>query len=152
MMKVILLENVKKLGDVGSIVNVKPGFARNFLIPQKKAAMATKANVTYFEKRADELKKQAEERLSLAKARGEKLAALATVTISAQASEEGRLFGSIGPREIAMAVTEAGVELSKKEVTLPEGPLRDVGEHLVALPLDGDVTAKITVHVVAAES
>lgn len=148
-MEVILLENVANLGTLGDKVNVRPGYGRNFLLPQKKAVPATKENVEMFEARRAELEKAAAEALAAARARAEQLGALAQVTIKAQAGEEGKLFGSVAVADIADAVTAAGVELEKREVNLPEGPIRLVGEYEIELQLHAEVMQPIKVIVEA---
>ena len=148
-MQVILLDKIAHLGNVGDQVDVKAGFARNFLIPQGKAVMATKANVEYFESRRAELEAKAAEILAVAQARAAKLAELATVTITSKAGDEGRLFGSITARDVAEAVTAAGVEIAKSEVRLSTGPLRTTGEHEVRFQLHGEVFATLNVVIVA---
>ncbi|MEE3108881.1 MAG: 50S ribosomal protein L9 [Pseudomonadota bacterium] len=145
-MDVILLERVRNLGNLGDEVSVKNGYGRNFLIPQGKAVRATAANREVFESRRAELEAQAAGQLKAAEDRAAGLAELA-VTIAARASDEGKLFGSVGSREIADAVTEAGQEVSKDEVLLPVGPLRSIGEFTVDLQLHSDVTASVTVNV-----
>lgn len=147
-MEVILLEKIANLGNLGDKVAVKAGYARNFLLPFGKATPATAANVEAFEARRAELEKNAAERKAEADARAAKLAEL-TVTITANAGEEGKLFGSIGTRDIADAVTAAGVEVEKSEVRLPEGPLRNVGEYDIVLHLHTDVEATVKLVVVA---
>jgi large subunit ribosomal protein L9 len=146
-MDVILLERVRNLGNLGDEVSVKNGYGRNFLIPQGKAVRATAANREVFESRRAELEAQAAAQLKAAQDRAAGLAELA-VTIAARASDEGKLFGSVGSREIADAVTEAGQEVSKDEVLLPVGPLRSIGEFTVDLQLHSDVTATVTVNVI----
>ncbi|MFZ8913505.1 MAG: 50S ribosomal protein L9 [Gammaproteobacteria bacterium] len=146
-MDVILLERVRNLGNLGDEVSVKNGYGRNFLIPQGKAVRATAANREVFESRRAELEAQAAAQLKAAQDRAAGLAELA-VTIAARASDEGKLFGSVGSREIADAVTEAGQEVSKDEVLLPVGPLRSIGEFTVDLQLHSDVTASVTVNVI----
>lgn len=146
-MQVILLEKVGKLGDLGDKVNVKSGFGRNFLIPYGKAVPATEANVADFEARRAELEAAAAEKRGGAEARAYKLNELA-VTIEANAGDEGKLFGSIGTRDIANAVTEAGCEVSKSEVRLPTGVIREVGEYEVDIQVHSDVTATIKLSVV----
>lgn len=146
-MDVILLERVRNLGNLGDEVSVKNGYGRNFLIPQGKAVRATAANREVFESRRAELEAQAAAHLKAAQDRADGLAELA-VTIAARASDEGKLFGSVGAREIADAVTEAGQEVSKDEVLLPVGPLRSIGEFTVDLQLHSDVTASVTVNVI----
>ena len=151
MMDVILLEKVGKLGAIGDKVAVKAGFGRNFLIPQGKAVFATEANLADFEQRRAELEAAAADKLGKAEARAAELTQLASVTISAVAGEEGKLFGSIGARDIAGAVSAAGVELAKSEVNLPEGPLRELGEFEVTIQLHSDLSTSIQV-VVAEEA
>jgi len=147
-MEVILLEKVGKLGGLGDKVSVKAGFGRNFLIPYGKAVPANEANIAEFEARRAELEKAAAEKLAAAEARAEQLNEKA-VTITSKAGDEGKLFGSIGVRDIADAVTAAGVEVSKAEVRLPEGPLRAVGDYDITLQLHSDVEAVIKLSVVA---
>jgi large subunit ribosomal protein L9 len=143
-MDVILLEKVENLGQLGEKVSVKPGFGRNYLIPSGKAVPATRENLAEFEARRAELEKQAAEELAAAEARKEKLEAL-SVTISRKAGDEGRLFGSVGNADIAEAVTAAGIELDRKEVRLPAGPLNMTGEYDVDLHLHTDVDATVKV-------
>ena len=147
-MDVILLENIGNLGGLGDKVTVKAGYGRNFLIPQGKAVPATDANIAEFEARRAELERAAAETLAAAQARGESIAALETITIEANAGEEGKLFGSIGTRDIADAVTAAGVEIDKAEVRLPEGALRETGEYTIAIQLHPEVMADIALAIV----
>ena len=133
-MQVILLDKIVHLGQVGDQVNVKSGFARNFLIPQGKAVMATKANIEHFEARRAELAE---------------VTALGSVTIASKAGDEGRLFGAITTRDVAEAVTAAGVKIAKSEVRLPNGPIRTLGDHDVRFQLHGEVFATLDVIVVA---
>ena len=147
-MDVILLEKIGNLGDLGDKVTVKPGYGRNFLIPQGKAVPATRDNVEKFEARRAELEAAAAETLAAAEVRAGQLQELGVITITANAGEEGKLFGSIGTRDIADAVTSAGVEVSKAEVRMPEGALREVGEYQVELHLHSDVDLAIEVHIV----
>ncbi|MRX27551.1 50S ribosomal protein L9 [Kangiella sp. HZ709] len=147
-MNVILLEKIRNLGDLGEQVSVAAGYGRNFLIPQGKAVPATEANVKHFEERRAELEAKAADELATAQARAEKLAEL-TVTIPANAGDEGKLFGSVGTADIAAAVTEAGVELVKKEVRMPEGAIRSIGEFDIVVSLHTDVDATVKVNVVA---
>ena len=147
-MELILLEKVQKLGDLGDKVNVKPGYGRNFLVPQGKAVPATKANIEAFEARRAELEKIAVEKLSGAEERRDALADF-EVTITANASEEGKLYGSIGPREIADAVSKDGPAINKAEVIMGEGPIRYTGEHTVLLHLHADVETEIKVTIEA---
>lgn len=137
-MEVILLEKVGRLGTVGDKVNVKSGFGRNYLLPQGKAVTATTTNVAEFEARRQELEAAASDKLVSAKARGEQLADL-VVTIKANAGDEGKLFGSIGSRDIADAIIAAGVKVAKSEVKLPEGTLRETGEYDIDVQLHVDV-------------
>lgn len=147
-MDVILLEKVGKLGTIGDKVAVKAGFGRNFLLPQGKAVPATASNVADFEARRAELEKAAAEKLAAAQARAAKLAELAIV-ITANAGDEGKLFGSIGANDIADAITAAGVEVCKSEVRLPEGALRDLGEYEVNVQIHSDVTQAVKLSVIA---
>lgn len=147
-MKVVLLEKVGKLGNLGDQVSVKPGYARNFLLPFGKAVAATADNVEKFETRRAELEAAAAEKKAAAEARGEKLAEL-NVTIEANAGDEGKLFGSIGTRDIADAITAAGVEVAKAEVRLPQGAIRETGEFDVAVQLHTDVTVTVALAIVA---
>lgn len=147
-MEVILLENIGNLGGLGDKVNVKPGYGRNYLIPQGKAVPATESNVAEFEARRAELERAAAETLTAAQTRAEALAALGTITIEANAGEEGKLFGSIGTRDIAAAVAAAGSEIDKSEVRLPDGALRELGEYSVAVQLHPEVITEIAVAVV----
>jgi large subunit ribosomal protein L9 len=150
-MEVILLEKVHRLGDLGDRVKVKAGYGRNFLIPTRKAVAATTANVAKFEAQRAELAKAQADKLSQAQARAAALADL-VISISSKAGSEGRLFGSVGTVDIAAAITAAGVTVEKKEVRLPLGPLRDVGEHTVDLHLHPDVNVSLKVLVVAEEA
>ncbi|GAB2893939.1 50S ribosomal protein L9 [Microbulbifer echini] len=147
-MEVILLDKVGKLGNVGDRVDVKAGFGRNFLLPTGKAIPATAANVAEFEAKRAELEAAAAAKLAEADSRATKLAGL-VVTIAANAGDEGKLFGSIGTRDIAEAITAGGVEVAKAEVKLPEGALREVGEYEVDVQLHSDVTAVVKVVVEA---
>ena len=148
-MKVILQERMINLGNVGDEVNVRPGFARNYLLPRGKAVQATQANVIVFEKRRAELEKKAADALAAAQKRAIEFENF-TVTFASQASEEGKLFGSIAPRDIAKAVSDTGKHLEKSEVEMPEGPIRAIGEYQITLFLHGEVHTKIKVVVNAA--
>ncbi|MEO6800675.1 MAG: 50S ribosomal protein L9 [Rhodanobacter sp.] len=147
-MELILLQKVRNLGNLGDKVVVKPGYGRNFLLPQGKAARANPANLAAFEQRRAEYEAKADTVLANAEARKAKLAD-ASVEISAHASAEGKLFGSVGPRDIAMALTAKGHEVHKGEVILGEGPLRNTGEYDVALHLHADVHTTVKVIVVS---
>ncbi|ENM5767973.1 50S ribosomal protein L9 [Vibrio mimicus] len=148
-MQVILLDKIGNLGSLGDTVNVKSGYARNFLIPQGKAVMATKSNIAMFESRRAELEAKVAEQLTAAQTRADQVNALEAVVIASKAGDEGKLFGSIGTRDIADAITAAGVKVSKSEVRLPEGALRNVGEYEVSVQLHSEVFATAKVQVVA---
>ena len=148
-MQVILLDKIAHLGKVGDQVNVKSGFARNYLIPQGKAVIATKANIEHFEARRAELEEKAAQALAAAVDRAARLEALGSVTIASKAGDEGRLFGSIGTRDIADAITAKGVEVAKSEVRLPNGLIRTLGEHEVTFQFHGEVFSHLNVVIVA---
>ncbi|CDT41647.1 MULTISPECIES: 50S ribosomal protein L9 [Vibrio] len=150
-MQVILLDKIGNLGGLGDQVNVKSGYARNFLIPQGKAVMATKDNVAMFETRRAELEAKVAEQLAAAEARAENVNTLEGVSIASKAGDEGKLFGSIGTRDIADAITAAGVAVAKSEVRLPEGALRNIGEFEVSIQLHSEVFATAKIAIVAAE-
>lgn len=147
-MEVILLENISKLGKLGETVNVKAGFGRNFLIPQGKAVFANEANTAEFEERRAELEAAAAVQMSEAQLRADAINALGLVTIPANAGEEGKLFGSVGTRDIAEAIEALGCTVDKSEVRLPTGALREVGEYEIDIQVHGDVTAMVAVAVV----
>ena len=147
-MNVILLERVNNLGDLGDEVSVKAGFARNFLLPKKKAVQANDANRAVFEERRKELEDAANEKLSAAKGRAEALNEY-LLTIQVKAGEEDRLFGSVGTQDIADALVSKGLEVERSEVRLPDGAIRVLGEYEVDIQLHSDVTATIQLHVVA---
>jgi large subunit ribosomal protein L9 len=149
-MDVILMEKVDNLGDLGEKVSVKPGFARNYLVPSGKAKFATAANLAEFEARRAELEKIAAEAKAVAEERKAKAEGL-SVKIVGKAGTEGKLFGSIGPREVAEAITAAGLEVEKKEIRMPEGPIRVVGMYDVGLHLHTDVDVTLTITVDAEE-
>ena len=148
-MEVILLENIGNLGALGDKVDVKPGYGRNFLIPQGKAVPATGDNVAKFEARRAELETAAAETLAAAAARGDAMSALGSIDIAATAGEEGKLFGSVGTRDIAEALTAAGCEVDKAEVRLPEGVIRELGEFEIMVQLHAEVTASVAINIVA---
>lgn len=144
-MDVILLEKIENVGGIGDQVDVKPGFARNFLLPQGKATLATPENIAKFEAQRADLEARAQAELEAAQARAAKLEGQ-TLTISANAGPEGKLFGSIGTIDIAAACEEKlGAEVERAEIRLPDGPLRVVGEHEIELHLHMDVNVPITV-------
>ncbi len=147
-MEIILMDKVGKLGNLGDVVRVKDGYARNYLIPQGLAKRANKANIAEFEARKAELETQAAEKLAAASARAEALADI-TVTIRQKAGVDGRLFGSVTNADIADALTAAGHAVNKTEVRLPEGPFKALGEYPASVFLHTDVTCEITVVVVA---
>lgn len=143
-MELILLQKVTNLGNLGDKVTVKPGYGRNFLVPQGKAVPATAANLAEFEARRADYEAKAQAALDGAEARRAKLEG-ASVTIYANASTEGKLYGSIGPREIAEALTRLGTEVGKSEVIMGEGAIRRVGEYEVVLHLHADVETPVKV-------
>jgi large subunit ribosomal protein L9 len=146
-MDVILLENISKLGKLGETVKVKAGFGRNFLIPQGKAVHATEANTAAFEVRRAELEAAADAQMAAAQLRADALNALAQITILANAGEEGKLFGSVGTRDIAEALVALGCEVDKSEVRLPSGALRELGEYEIAIQVHGEISALVNVAV-----
>ena len=149
-MQIILLEKIQNLGGLGDTVDVKPGFARNFLIPSGKAVSANEANMAEFEARRAELERQQAEAVNAAKARAAKLVDL-TVVIAHRAGEEGKLFGSVGPADVAAAITATGTEIDRSEVRIPES-IRQVGEYSVEVQLHADVVVAITLDVQAEQA
>ena len=149
-MDVILLERIRNLGNLGDTVKVKPGYGRNYLIPQGKAAPSTKANQEKFETRRAELEQAQADLLARMEAQATRLADL-TVVIPRKVGSEGKLFGSVNSHDIADAVTEAGVEISRHTVSLPEGPIRQTGEFDVEIHLHADIASTVNVHVIAEE-
>ncbi len=147
-MQVILLEKVGKLGNLGDVVKVKDGFARNYLIPTKLARRATEAAIKEFEAKRAELEKAAAAKLAAAQALGEQLAGK-TVRIAQKAGVDGRLFGSVTNFDIAEGLTKMGLAVQKSQVRMPTGPLKTVGEHTVSVAPHGDVVVEVTVQVVA---
>lgn len=147
-MQVILLEKVANLGNLGDVVKVKDGYARNFLIPTRQARRATEAAIKEFEAKRAELEKAAAEKLAIAQVLGEKLNGK-TVTISQKAGVDGRLFGSVTNADVAQALTKAGTEIVKAQVRMPNGPLKTVGEFTVSVAPHTDVVVDVTVQVVA---
>lgn len=150
-MRLILLEKVHNLGDLGDTVEVRPGYGRNFLLPRGKAVPATRANLERFEARREEFQSQADEKLAAAEARSEAIAGIEVVAFSVNLSPEGRLYGSVGPREIAEKMTEMGYPVEKAEVDMPEGPIREPGEFSVGLILHPDVQIEVKVRVTGEE-
>ncbi len=148
-MNVILLDRIHKLGNLGDKVKVKPGYGRNYLLPQGKAVLATPANLELFEARRAELEKEMAAKTAVAQQRAAQLNAL-SLTISVLVGEEGRLYGSVGAQEIVDAILAQGVEAAKQEVQLPNGPIREVGEYEIELHLHhGEVVAKVKLSVIA---
>ena len=147
-MEVILLERVANLGNLGDRVNVKSGYGRNFLVPSKKAVPANAANIADFEERRAGLEKAAAEVLATAQSRAEAIAAVGSITIKANAGEEGKLFGSIGVTDIVEAATTAGITVERREVSLPES-IRNIGEFEVSFQLHSDVAQSVTLTVEA---
>ncbi|PLK59439.1 50S ribosomal protein L9 [Candidatus Palibaumannia cicadellinicola] len=148
-MQVILLDHVSNLGSLGEQVNVKAGYARNYLVPQGKAVPATRKNVEYFEKCRVELEAKLADIKATAEARADKINELGRVTLLSKAGEEGKLFGSIGTRDIANAITTAGINVNKSEVRLPHGVLRTTGNHVVNIRVHSDIFVTLNVVVMA---
>jgi large subunit ribosomal protein L9 len=149
-MNVILLDNVENLGTVGDMVKVKPGYGRNFLIPQGKAALATPDNINAIEERRAELEKAAGEELAAAKTRAKAINGTELV-IGANAGSEDKLFGSVGPIDIVDALEKIQIEVERSEVRMPDGPIHELGEYPIGIHLHSDVNAEILVRVVASE-
>ena len=150
-MEVILLEKIHKLGELGDKVTVRAGYGRNYLIPNRKAVLATAENLAKLEKQREELERTQVEVAAAAEARAIKLRG-SEVTIKAHAGPEGKLFGSVGTSDIADAVIAAGGEVQKSEIRLPEGPLRELGEYEIDVHLHGDIDVKILVRIVLEET
>lgn len=146
-MQVILLEKIVNLGNLGDLVNVKPGYARNYLVPQGLATVATPENIKMFEERRIELEKASADKLQAAQGRGKELEGQ-SVEIASRASDEGKLFGSVGVIEISEAFNAKGMEINKSEIQLPEGPIKLVGEYQVAVSVHPEVHFEVTVNVV----
>ena len=147
-MQVILLEKLPNLGNLGDVVKVKDGFARNYLIPTKRARRATEAAIKEFESRRADLEKVAADKLTAAQALGEQLAGK-TVTVSQKAGVDGRLFGSVTNADIADGLKKLGFDIAKAQVRMPSGPLKTVGEHPVSVSAHTDVVVEVTVRVIA---
>ncbi|MFC1560650.1 50S ribosomal protein L9 [Pseudomonadota bacterium] len=150
-MEVILMENVENLGSVGDKVNVKSGFARNYLVPHGKAKMATAANLAEFEAIRAELEKAATEARQAAEARKVEIEALGAIEVTARVGSEGKLFGSIGVADVSDAIASLGGNVEKSEIRMPEGALRTVGEHIVDIHLYTDVDTQVTVNIIGEE-
>jgi len=149
-MNVILLDNVENLGNIGDLVKVKPGYGRNFLIPQGKAALATPQNIKEIEVRRAELEKAAADELAAAQKRAKAIDGVELV-IAANAGSEEKLFGSVGPIDIVEALKEIQVEVERSEVRMPDGPIHELGEYEIGMHLHSAVNAIVKVRVVAAE-
>jgi len=149
-MNVILLENVENLGRIGDLVKVKPGYGRNYLLPQGKAALATPENMKEIEARRADLEKAAAEELAAARARAGVIEGMELV-IPANAGPEGKLFGSVGPLDIAEAFEKVQLEVERSEVRMPDGPIQELGEFTVGVHLHPEVDVEITVRVVEAD-
>lgn len=147
-MQVILLEKVANLGNLGDVVKVKDGYARNFLIPTKQARRATEAAIKEFEARRAELEKTAAEKLAAAQAVGEKLTGK-TITIAQKAGVDGRLFGSVTNADVSDALKKLSFDIAKAQVRMPNGPLKALGEFPVSVAVHSDVVVEVAVHVVA---
>ncbi|MFJ1267452.1 50S ribosomal protein L9 [Legionella lytica] len=145
-MEVILLEKVRNLGNLGDKVHVKSGYGRNYLIPQNKAVFATPTNIEMFEQRRSELEKKAQQSLSAAEQRAAKLNDV-TLAVNAMASDEGKLYGSVGVNEIKDALVAKGIEVSKREIVMPEGPLHSIGSFVVEVHVHSDVIANLQVEI-----
>lgn len=141
-MEVILLEKVQNLGDLGDRVTVKPGFGRNYLLPQGKAVPATETNIAEFEARRAELEKAANEKLAAAQARADKLEGV-TLTLVRKAGDEGKLYGSVSNIDIAEAAVDAGFEIERNEIRMPAGPIREAGEYDIVVHLHSDIDVSI---------
>lgn len=148
-MDVILLDKVQGLGQLGDTARVKPGYARNYLIPQGKAVRATKANIEQFEAERAELERKQAERLSAAQKRADRFAGV-TLEVQVKAGDEGKLFGSVGPSDIVEAAAAKGIEIERSEVRMADGPLRQTGEYEIEVRVHTDVATTVRVDVVAA--
>jgi large subunit ribosomal protein L9 len=149
-MEVILLEKVRNLGNLGDKVNVKSGYGRNCLIPQNKAVFATAKSIEQFEQRRSELEKKAQQTLAAAEQRAAKLNDT-TLVVSAMASDEGKLYGSVGVNEIKDALIAKGIEVSKREIVMPEGPLHSIGNFVVEVHVHSDVIAQLQLEIIPAK-
>ncbi len=147
-MQLILLEKIKNLGNLGDKINVKPGFGRNYLIPQSKAVYATEENIKLFEERRAELEKKAQQALAHAEQLAAKINDI-SVTIAAQASDEGKLYGSVGTVDIKEALSAKSIQVSKREIVMPEGSIHSIGNYMVEVHVHSDVIAKLQVEIVA---
>lgn len=146
-MQVILLDRIKKLGNLGDIVDVKAGYGRNYLIPEKKAVFATEENRVIFEKKRAEFEKKAQQEFAKAEQRAAQLNDI-TLVIEAQATDEGKLYGSIGISEIIQALAGRSIQVNKREVVLSDGPLQSLGQHTVVIQLHSEVAANLQIDIV----
>jgi large subunit ribosomal protein L9 len=150
MMEVILLEKIRNLGNLGDKVSVKPGYGRNFLIPESKAVFATAKNIEHFETKRSELEKKAQQAQAVAEQRAAKLNDI-TIAISAMTSDEGKLYGSVGINEIKEALTAQSIEVAKREIVMPEGPIHSIGDYVIDIQVHSDIVAKLKIQVVPAK-
>ena len=150
-MEVILKEDIKNLGEIGDVVSVKPGYGRNFLVPQGKAVFATADNLKNLEQQKEELRKKQEGELSILREKAQTFEGL-KLTIEANVTEEGTLYGSIGTIDIANAANEKGIELERSYINMPDGPIKTVGEHEISIDLDHDQIVNVKVTVAAEET
>ncbi|CAL4326612.1 50S ribosomal protein L9 [Buchnera aphidicola] len=148
-MQIILLSKIHKLGDSGSIINVKSGYARNFLIPKGKAILANKENVESFQAQRIKIEKENISKLLIAKSRAEKIQKIRSIIISSKVGKEGKIFGSIGVRNIIKEMTSLGVKINKKEIRLPNGLLRQIGEHKVIFQPHNEVQIEFIVNIIS---
>jgi large subunit ribosomal protein L9 len=147
-MRIILLESVESLGGIGDVVNVRAGYGRNYLLPQGKAVPATEKQIAAFEERRAEFMALEKTRMAATAARAEQVQGVLPLTILANAGPVGKLYGSVGPAEISAGFEEAGVEVSRSEVQMPDGPIKELGEHMVLLKLHADMKKDVTIRVV----
>ena len=143
-MKIILLDNIPKLGNIADIIDVKSGYARNYLIPQKKAMFASKENIEYVEKRKSELAKASSDEVAVAQEKADQING-SSVEIKVQVTEEGTMYGSVGTREISNAISSEKLVVDKSNVVLPLGPIKEVGEHLVTISFHPEVNAEVNI-------
>ena len=147
-MRIILLESIESLGGIGDVVDVRAGYGRNYLLPKGKAVPATTAKIAAFEERRAEFMALETKRMAATAARAEQVKSALPLTIVANAGPVGKLYGSVGPAEISAGFEEAGVEVSRSEVQMPDGPIKELGEHLVTLKLHADMKQDVTIRVV----
>ncbi|GIS03209.1 MAG: 50S ribosomal protein L9 [Gammaproteobacteria bacterium] len=143
-MKIILLDNIPKLGNIADIIDVKSGYARNYLIPQKKAMFASKENIEYVEKRKSELAKASSDEVAVAQEKADQING-SSAEIKVQVTEEGTMYGSVGTREISDALSSEELIVDKSNVVLPLGPIKEVGEHLITISFHPEVNAEVNI-------